>query len=144
MRRFASLDADGNGVLEKRDFELSTTRVLEEFGAPAGSAAATKLQDATMAVWTHLVRAADQNSDDKISKDEFANAVVNGLLDQPASYNDTYQPYLNALMDIVDPENAGIAIDTYLRCEPRQCGWLSVEVQRHAFARLRRSTSRDC
>lgn len=58
-RRFATVDADGSGLIEKNDFELSTRRLLSEFDIAADSEAGKQLMDAAITAWGHLVQHAD-------------------------------------------------------------------------------------
>lgn len=69
-RLFGAYDADGNGYVERRDFEILAERINRNFsdtGSPRASAVTTALQD----VWEGMAARMDADGDHGISLDEF-------------------------------------------------------------------------
>ncbi|MFE7134638.1 EF-hand domain-containing protein [Streptomyces sp. NPDC057638] len=106
-RRFATYDTDGDGFIERRDFDTAVERLRVAFGQEAGSAALARLSALTTGLWEHLVRVADADADGRISAGEYRDAFAAGLLVTPGSFDAMYVPFLDALMDIVDQDGDG-------------------------------------
>ena len=135
-RRFQAHDHDGNGYLQREDFELSAIRMSEEFGHGLESPARKKLLAISLGLWDHLRKVADFNSDGRISLDEYKKAFAAGLLETPESFDQGYVPYINAVIDIADQDHDGKLT------ESEEIRWMSslmgvpVEVSRAAFHRI--------
>lgn len=106
-RRFSTMDEDGDGYLESCDFIDSICKLGHEFGHGGDSPQWRRLADLTRAWWEHLVRVSDSNADGRISEEEYKTAFYKGLLETPESFDAVYQPYLSAIMDIIDEDHDG-------------------------------------
>ncbi|MDC0669288.1 EF-hand domain-containing protein [Nannocystis radixulma] len=106
-RRFRTLDDDGNGFIERCDFETSAERLAKEFGHGSDSRARQQLIELTLGLWDHLRRVADKNVDGRIGLDEYKAAFAAGLLETPESFDQGYVPFLDAIMDIADGDGDG-------------------------------------
>ena len=76
-RVFGAMDANGDGLLERSDFEALTARWTESRGSEPGSEDHDRLTR-TMMSWWETLRAFDQDGDDKVTLDEVL-AVVDRL-----------------------------------------------------------------
>jgi Ca2+-binding EF-hand superfamily protein len=103
-RRFRAHDHDGNGFLQRRDFELSAIRMAEEFGHGPESPARQRLVEISLGLWEHLRKVADPDTDGRISLAEYKAAFAAGLLETPESFDQGYVPYINAVIDIADQD----------------------------------------
>ncbi|MCY1059996.1 EF-hand domain-containing protein [Nannocystis sp. SCPEA4] len=106
-RRFRTLDDDGNGFIERRDFETAAERLAEEFGHGPASRARQHLIELSLGLWDHLRRVADKDVDGRIGLDEYKAAFAAGLLETPDTFDQGYVPFLDAIMGIVDADSDG-------------------------------------
>lgn len=115
VRRFQTFDFDGDGQIERSDFETSAGRVADEFGHSADSPARQRLLELSLGLWDHLVSVADSDQDGTISLDEYKKAFANGMLETEASFEQSYRPFLDALMAVVDTDGNGMLdVDEYV------------------------------
>lgn len=70
-RYFRVLDADGDGEIERSDYEQRVAAFAKEFGCAPGSPRYASIQRAWMDQWKGLVAAADGDDDRKVSLAEF-------------------------------------------------------------------------
>lgn len=106
-RRFKTYDHDGNGYIEKADFEQFVAALCAEFGHATGTPAYQQLYGCAMPVWQHLVAAADANADGQISESEYKHSFANGLLDTPTFFDQVYTPFNEAIIAIIDADGDG-------------------------------------
>jgi Ca2+-binding EF-hand superfamily protein len=106
-RRFRTYDDNGNGFIERIDFEMSVARLAEEFGHESESPARQRLLDLSLGLWEHLLQVADTNTDGRISETEYKAAFASGLLESTETFDQGYMPFLSAVMDIVDQDGDG-------------------------------------
>ncbi|MCC5602233.1 EF-hand domain-containing protein [Nostoc favosum] len=106
-QRFRTFDDDRNGFIERIDFEMSVTRLAEEFGHQSESPARQRLLDLSLGLWEHLLQVADTNTDGRISEAEYKAAFALGLLETTETFDQGYMPLLCAIMDIVDQDRDG-------------------------------------
>jgi len=115
-RRFRTFDTDGDGFIERDDFERSATRLGEEFGHRPDSPACKRLMDLSLQLWQRLAAVADTDHDGRISEEEYKSAFSAGLLETPASFDQGYRPFLDAIMQIADVDHDGmLAVGEYVR-----------------------------
>ncbi|MFC7302612.1 EF-hand domain-containing protein [Streptomyces monticola] len=106
-RRFKTYDTDGDGSIDRTDFETAVDRLGEAFGHKPDSAPLSRLRELALGLWAHLARVADTNQDGRISETEYKAAFAAGLLETPESFDAGYVPFLDALMDIADADGDG-------------------------------------
>ncbi|MDZ8240739.1 MAG: EF-hand domain-containing protein [Nostoc sp. ChiQUE01a] len=106
-KRFRTFDDDRNGFIERSDFEMSVARLAEEFGHEEESPARQRLLEVCLDLWDHLLQVADTNTDGRISEAEYKAAFALGLLETTEAFDQSYMPYLSAIMDIVDQDQDG-------------------------------------
>lgn len=106
-RRFRTYDLDGDGVIERRDFQHAADSMAEEFDQKPGSAAREQLTSLCLGLWEHLATVADHDDDGRISEAEYKAAFHSGLLETPESFDAGYVPFLHAIMDIADGDGDG-------------------------------------
>ncbi|MEU5159956.1 EF-hand domain-containing protein [Streptomyces sp. NPDC020875] len=106
-RRFATYDTDGDGFVERADFEAAVARLGTAFGREPGCAALGRVRELSLGLWAHLVANADLDGDGRITEEEYATAFTAGALVTPASFDGAYRPFLDALMDVVDGDGDG-------------------------------------
>jgi Ca2+-binding EF-hand superfamily protein len=115
-RRFRTYDFDSDGFIEQSDFQTAADRLGEDFGHKPDSPARQRVTGLCMQLWQHLAQAADTDHDGRISQDEYKAAFAAGLLETPASFDQGYRPFLDAIMDIADVDGDGkLTVDEQIR-----------------------------
>lgn len=138
-RRFRTYDTDGDGFIEREDFVQAAARTGEAFGHGPESPARQRLADLCAQLWEHLVAAADTDSDGRIGEAEYKAAFLAGLLATPASFDDGYRPFLDAIMTIADTDDDGkLNADEYARWTGSLMNLPEADA-REAFRRIDRS-----
>lgn len=110
VRRFQTFDFDGDGQIERLNFETSAGRVADEFGHSADSPARQRLLELSLELWDHLVSMADSDREGTIALDEYKKAFANGLLETEASFEQGYRPFLDALMAVLIRTETGCSM----------------------------------
>jgi Ca2+-binding EF-hand superfamily protein len=82
-RSFDMFDADGNGVLEEKDFVSLAASIAQAAGLPAGSPKEVTLMREWRGSWAILLEHADDNRDGQTSREEFHRAM-SGAFGDPA------------------------------------------------------------
>ncbi|MEU8894859.1 EF-hand domain-containing protein [Nocardia sp. NPDC048505] len=106
-RRFQTFDFDGDGRIEREDFENSAQAVAAEFGHAPDSPAAQRLLHLSVQLWGRLASAGDVNIDRSVDLAEYKQAFAEGLLVTRESFDQGYRPFLTAIMDIADTDGDG-------------------------------------
>ncbi|POM26067.1 Calerythrin [Actinomadura rubteroloni] len=91
--RFDTLDGNGNGFLEKDDFDDEVTRIVSVTGVAAGAPRAQLLRDAYRAYWWAMLDRLDKDGDGRISFEEYAE-IVHAV--------DDFKSFAKARADAVD------------------------------------------
>ncbi|MFE7412698.1 EF-hand domain-containing protein [Streptomyces laurentii] len=99
---FQLLDANGNGVLDAKDFELNADRVLA-VATDSRPEARKALAGSMRRWWEVLMGALDTNGDGVISPQEFEASVLDPELFGPAA-----DDFANALATLGDPDDDGL------------------------------------
>ncbi|HEX2133591.1 MAG TPA: EF-hand domain-containing protein [Actinophytocola sp.] len=108
-QRFAKWDTDGNGVLDRSDFEQEANRVCGEFGAQPQSRQARALRDAFGSLYDFHAREAGVSAGGSISEDDFVR--INEKLmftDGEANFNRVLRPVMQALIGLCDRNDDGM------------------------------------
>ena len=104
-RRFQTYDTDGDGYLERADFETAAGRMADEFGLAADDPDRLRLATLCLGLWEHLRTVAGAQV--KISQEQYKSAFAAGLLETEASFDAGYLPFLQAIVAIADVDGDG-------------------------------------
>ncbi|MCT9083676.1 EF-hand domain-containing protein [Streptomyces fulvoviolaceus] len=107
--RFATFDQDGNGYIDREDFNVAAKALLAEFGTPARSDKGQALYLGAEAFWQGMAGIADRDGDQRITRDEFVNGAVKRLRDTPDRFAEIARPFLHAALDVADQDGDGAA-----------------------------------
>ncbi|GGX62954.1 EF-hand domain-containing protein [Streptomyces minutiscleroticus] len=107
--RFATFDQDGNGYIDREDFNAASKAVLAEFGTAARSDKGQALYAGAEAFWQGMAGIADRDGDQRISRGEFVNGAVERLRDNPGRFAEIARPFLHAALDVADGDGDGAA-----------------------------------
>ncbi|MFD9002756.1 EF-hand domain-containing protein [Streptomyces sp. NPDC059582] len=98
--RFAVFDQDGNGYIDREDFNTAAKALLVEFGTAARSDKGQALYAGAEAFWQGMAGMADRDGDQRITREEFVNGAVKRLRDNPDRFGEIARPFLHAALDL--------------------------------------------
>ncbi|MBD0840228.1 MULTISPECIES: EF-hand domain-containing protein [unclassified Streptomyces] len=107
--RFATFDQNGNGCIDREDFNAAAKAVLTEFGTAARSDKGQALYIGAEAFWQGMAGIADRDGDQRISRDEFVGGAVKRLRDNPDRFAEIARPFLHAALVVADLDGDGAA-----------------------------------
>ncbi|MEU0127703.1 MULTISPECIES: EF-hand domain-containing protein [unclassified Streptomyces] len=110
--RFAAFDQDGNGYIDRADFNAAAARLLAEFGTTARCDRGQALYSGAEAFWQGMAGIADVDGDQRVTRGEFAGGAVKRLRDSPERFAEIARPFLRAALAVAagtDPEGAASA-----------------------------------
>ncbi|MCX4762981.1 EF-hand domain-containing protein [Streptomyces sp. NBC_01275] len=107
--RFALFDQDGNGYIDRADFDAAAKALLAEFGTAARSDKGQALYAGAEAFWQGMAGIADRDGDQRISRDEFVGGAVKRLHDSPERFAEIARPFLHAALAVADADGDGRA-----------------------------------
>jgi Ca2+-binding EF-hand superfamily protein len=107
-RRFAKWDVDGNGTLERTDFEREAERVSGAFGAQPKSREAAALRDALCNLFDFHAREAGVPPNGSISEDQFIRINEKLMFSEgEANFNRVLRPVMQAIVGLCDRNDDG-------------------------------------
>ncbi|MEV7983421.1 EF-hand domain-containing protein [Streptomyces sp. NPDC086519] len=107
--RFATFDQDGNGLIDREDFNAAAKALLAEFGVAARSDKGQALYAGAEAFWQGMAGMADRDGDQRITRQEFVSGAVKRLHDNPERFGEIARPFLHAALALADTEGDGTA-----------------------------------
>ncbi|MGV9450181.1 EF-hand domain-containing protein [Streptomyces sp. NPDC003635] len=110
--RFATFDQDGNGYIDRADFNAAAKALLAEFGTAARSDKGQALYSGAEAFWQGMAGIADRDGDQRITRDEFVGGAVKRLRDNPDRFAEIARPFLHAALAVADADGDGAATVT--------------------------------
>jgi Ca2+-binding EF-hand superfamily protein len=133
---FHHLDTNGNGFLEKGDYE----RFVERFGQVQGFALDSPEYKAaygqTMAAWDHVQRVADKEKDGRVSLEEYLESWDVTLSDEKL-FDQLAVGYCRSLLDMWDRDGDG-TLSGVEYAALLECYGATEKAAREAFRRLDR------
>ncbi|HYU57905.1 MAG TPA: EF-hand domain-containing protein [Actinomycetota bacterium] len=114
-RFFTLLDRDGDGLLERSDFEAIVDGVAGARGIERGTPQYDMLHAAVMLTWSHIEEFADQNRDGKATREEWFQTLEDTIRDE-AQYAKYVTPFAEGVFDLLDEDGDGVVgEDEYVR-----------------------------
>ncbi|MFE6038038.1 EF-hand domain-containing protein [Streptomyces sp. NPDC056452] len=108
--RFAAFDQDGNGYIDRADFNAAASRLLTEFGTTARCDKGQALYTGAEAFWQGMAGIADVDGDQRVTREEFVGGAVKRLRDNPERFAEIARPFLRAAISVAGgAESAGSA-----------------------------------
>ncbi|WP_077798075.1 EF-hand domain-containing protein [Streptomyces sp. JHA26] len=105
--RFATFDQDGNGYIDRQDFNTAAKALLAEFAVAARSDRGQALYGGAEALWQGMAGIADRDGDQRITREEFVTAAVKRLRDNPDGFAEIARPFLHAALAVADADGDG-------------------------------------
>ncbi|WP_406093914.1 EF-hand domain-containing protein [Streptomyces sp. NBC_01013] len=107
--RFAAFDQDGNGCIDRADFNAAAARLLTEFGTTARCDKGQALYSGAEAFWQGMAGIADVDGDQRVTREEFVGGAVKRLRDNPERFAEIARPFLRAAIAVADQDDDGAA-----------------------------------
>ncbi|MFD7707696.1 EF-hand domain-containing protein [Streptomyces sp. NPDC059785] len=107
--RFATFDQDGNGYIDRADFNAAAKAVLAAFDTAARSDKGQALYSGAEAFWQGMAGIADRDGDQRITRGEFVGGAVKRLRDNPERFAEIARPFLHATLAVADTDGDGSA-----------------------------------
>ncbi|MEU8698623.1 EF-hand domain-containing protein [Streptomyces sp. NPDC048680] len=98
--RFAAFDQDGNGYIDRADFNAAAARLLAEFGTTARCDKGQALYSGAEAFWQGMAGIADVDGDQRVNRAEFVGGAVKRLRDSPDRFAEIARPFLRAALAV--------------------------------------------
>jgi Ca2+-binding EF-hand superfamily protein len=105
--RFAGFDQDGNGWIDREDFNAAAKALLAEFGTTARCDKGQALYAGAEAFWQGMAGMADRDGDQRITREEFVGGAVKRLRDNPERFAEIARPFLHAAFAVADGDGDG-------------------------------------
>ncbi|GGL61481.1 hypothetical protein GCM10010129_01310 [Streptomyces fumigatiscleroticus] len=103
-KRFQKWDTNGNGSLERSDFEGEAAKITEAFGADSGSPEAQALNDAFQGLFDYI-----SGGSEEVSENQFMNVTGDLIFQQgEATFNRALGPVIQALIGLCDKNDDGL------------------------------------
>src|SRR3954454_12659824 len=107
--RFVTFDQDGNGYIDREDFNAAAKALLAEFAVAARSDKGQALYIGAEAFWQGMAGIADRDGDQRITREEFVTGAVKRLRDNPERFAEIARPFLHAALAVADTDRDGAA-----------------------------------
>src|SRR3954463_14872397 len=107
--RFATFDQDGNGYIDREDFNVAAKALLTEFGTAARSDKGQALYIGAEAFWQGMAGIADRGGDQRITRGGLVSGAVKRLRDTPDRFAEIARPFLHAALAVADTDGDGAA-----------------------------------
>ncbi|WP_150243072.1 EF-hand domain-containing protein [Nocardiopsis quinghaiensis] len=102
--RFRLWDNNGNGVIERSDFESEASDIISRLGAE-GTAKGNALKEAYLGMFDQLATAAGSQ---RMTKEQFVTVAEQKIISRgDAGFAEIVQPTIQAIVDVLDVDNSG-------------------------------------
>lgn len=107
-RRFDMWDKDGNGTVDRSDWEGEAKRILDSLGVEQQSPKGQALTGAYLGMWSYLASQSGVGDGGSLSFDAFRQVAAQNVLDRgQQGFNDVVRPTIRAVADLCDADGDG-------------------------------------
>lgn len=107
-QRFQLWDSNGNGRIERSDFETEATRLVKAFGETTQSAKGRAVMDAYLGMYDQLSSKAGPSAKDGITEEQFTSVIESLVFQQgDAGFSRVVRPTITAIVGLCDTDNDG-------------------------------------
>ncbi|WP_156756584.1 EF-hand domain-containing protein [Actinokineospora pegani] len=136
QRRFELWDANGDGSIDRSDYEIEARRILRSFGEHETSPKGRNLVSAYLSMWDALADMTGVGPNGSVTMDQFLDAATREVVDGGnAGFDRTLRPTIEAIVNIADTDGDGEVNPTEFQSWLRATGVDPREADK-AFARI--------
>ncbi|WP_238412155.1 EF-hand domain-containing protein [Saccharothrix deserti] len=107
-KRFEKWDVDGNGLIEKSDYEAEAHRIIKAFDEDPSSPQARALIDAYISMFEFLATKAGVGANGSMTEDQFLSVVeAQVFAEGDAGFNRVIRPTVAAMVGLCDIDGDG-------------------------------------
>ena len=107
-QRFEMWDVNGNGRIERSDYEAEANRIIEAFGETPQSAKGRVLLDAYLGMFDHLATKAGVGPNGALTEQQFTEVVESQMFEQgDAGFARVLRPTVSAMVGLADTDGDG-------------------------------------
>lgn len=107
-KRFEKWDVNGNGKIEKSDFEGEATRIIGAFGEDPASPQARAVRDSFVAMYEYLASKAGAGPNGSLSEKQFAEVIEAQIFQEgDAGFDRVVRPTIAAIVGMCDTDGDG-------------------------------------
>jgi len=107
-RRFELWDSDGNGRIDKSDFQSEAQKIVKAFGEKADGPRAHAVVDAFMQMWDFLSTKAGVGPNGSLSASDFGQVAQKEIIEPGNSgFATALRPTIRAIIDLCDTDGDG-------------------------------------
>ncbi|MFD0201556.1 MULTISPECIES: EF-hand domain-containing protein [Saccharothrix] len=107
-KRFEKWDVDGNGLIERSDYEAEAHRIIAAFGEDPKSPQARALIDAYVSMYEFLATKAGVGANGSMTEDQFLGVVeAQVFAEGDAGFNRVIRPTVAAMVGLCDTDGDG-------------------------------------
>lgn len=104
-RRFELWDQNGDGAIDRSDWQVEANRILLTFEQPEDSTKAKALTTAYLGMWKYISEQAGVGIDGAVSLDQFKDVAAKKMLDRgEAGFDEVLRPTVSAIADLCDTD----------------------------------------
>ncbi|MFE2879237.1 EF-hand domain-containing protein [Streptomyces roseus] len=109
QERFKLWDVNGDGQIDRADWDAEAKRILQAFGKVPGSPAAHALTDAYLGMWGFFAdKAGIDEQSGALTPEQFNHVAEKHVLENPgAGFDRVVKPTIQAIVALVDVEGDG-------------------------------------
>lgn len=106
--RFALWDSDGDGRINKADWEKEATQLTKSFGTSPDSPRGHAVIAAYTQMWDHVAGKAGVGADGSLTPKQFSDAIHELMINEgDAGFANTLRPTIRAIVDLCDTDGDG-------------------------------------
>ena len=106
-QRFQKWDVNGNGYIERSDYEAEAQRIIKAFGETPTSPKARALLDAYLGMYDQMARKVGARQG--VTEEQFIQYVESQMFEQgDAGFNRVLRPTITAIVNLCDTDGDGL------------------------------------